>query len=90
MHCEALLLHENDNSHDPNAILVTIRGKSVGHLSRENALVYRAMMAAMGVAGRPAVCAAYISGGWSDPGGGGFFGVKLGLEWPPEIDQSAP
>jgi len=39
------LILEDDNPHDPKAVLVVIGGKPVGHLSRQDARTYRKMLA---------------------------------------------
>lgn len=68
------LLHQ----YDPNAIKVTIRGLTVGYLSRDNAKQLAGKKIDKTV---PAV----IDGGWFDPDCDdiedreGFYGVKLGI-----------
>jgi len=77
---EAFLECEDTNPHDNQAVVVKIDGSVVGYLDRKNARAYREMLAGVGYAGHPAVCAAIIVGGW-DRGGGdeGHFGVKLDM-----------
>lgn len=72
----AVLVHEDDNPHDPKAVRVDIKGKTVGYLSREDARTWRAK--APGSSRHE--CPAVIVGGW-DRGGGdrGHFGVRLDL-----------
>jgi hypothetical protein len=71
----AVLIFENDNSHDGNAVRVEIEGLVVGYLPREAARAWRE-------SGRSDrfTCPALIRGGW-DRGGGdtGNFGVRLAL-----------
>ena len=78
---EAVLVPEDDNPYDKNAIRVDISGKTVGHLSRENAIQYRIKLEQAGYSGIMAKCSAMITGGW-DRGRGdkGHFGVKLDLQ----------
>lgn len=75
-HVSAVLIHEDDNAHDSNAVRVDIRGKTVGYLSREDARTWRAK--APGSFRHE--CPAVIVGGW-DRGDGdrGHFGVRLDL-----------
>lgn len=82
---EAVLVPEDDNPYDKNAVRVDISGKTVGYLSRENARQYRKNLKQAGYAGITAKCSAVIVGGW-DRGSGdeGHFGVKLDL---PTEDQ---
>lgn len=83
---EAILIHEDDNPYDNQAISINIHGKKVGHLSRSDARKYRKEMERAGYPGITATCSAMIVGGW-DRGGGdqGHFGVKLDL---PTDDRS--
>jgi hypothetical protein len=41
---QASLILENDNPEDPNAVKIDIEGKTIGHLSRRNATVWRGKM----------------------------------------------
>jgi hypothetical protein len=77
---EAVLVPEDDNPRDKNAIRVDIEGMTVGYLSRENARQYRKKRKEAGYSGIAARCSAMILGGW-DRGIGdkGHFGVKLDL-----------
>jgi hypothetical protein len=82
--CEALLVPELRNRHDPNAVYVEISGRKVGYLSRPLAAEYRQRMKVLGVDG-PMRCDAMIVGGWCRPDGDeGSFGVRLDLRWPAE------
>jgi len=71
LHLSAKLVLENDNPLDPNAVLVTIHGKTVGYLSRTKAIVYRASMPPKIATCRAKVC----GGGASRPS----YGVWLDL-----------
>jgi hypothetical protein len=77
---EATLIYEDTNPYDSQAIRVAINGQTVGYLSRAHARQYRREMAKAGNAGRTAVCAARIRGGW-DRGGDdrGSYGVRLDI-----------
>lgn len=76
----AVLVLEDDNPYDNQAVRVDIEGHTVGHLSRENARQYRKRLAEAGHPKVTATCSAKIVGGW-DRGRGdhGHFGVKLDL-----------
>jgi hypothetical protein len=75
---DATLVHEDTNPYDPEAVRIDIAGGTVGYLSRAHARIYRRQMAMAGHAGRVAVCAARIRGGW-DRGEDdrGSYGVRL-------------
>lgn len=76
----AILIHEDNNRYDNKAILVSIYGKPVGYLSRDNARQFRQRLAEEGFAGLGAICQAKIVGGWRrDKNNEGHFGVKLDL-----------
>lgn len=69
---DAILHPDNTNPHDPHAVRVEIDGKIVGHLSRDDAKIFRdKFQAAQG-------CKANVRGGW-DRGHGdrGDYGVRL-------------
>jgi hypothetical protein len=53
---DALLVPEDDNSHDSNAIRVDIRGMTVGYLSRQRARQYRKSLADAGCPGVTVRC----------------------------------
>ena len=76
----AILVLEDDNKYDKNAILVTIEGHGVGHLDRETAKSFRQQMSKATPGVKKITCQAIIVGGW-DRGDGdrGHFGVKLNL-----------
>lgn len=60
--CDATLVVELDNPHDPNAIRVEVAGRPVGHLSRADAAAYRSLLVELREAGFEATCAAVIAG----------------------------
>lgn len=81
--CVAVLWPDPENPHDPNAVKVQIDGRTVGYLTRDDALTFRETMARYGV-DTPASCDALVVGGWDGGArGSGAFGVKLDLAWPP-------
>ena len=83
--CTAVLVLEDQNPHDENAVAVQIDGQKVGHLSRKDAKKFRQFMARAGL--REAACGAVITGGWKRKGSDeGSFGVRLDLEWPPRLE----
>lgn len=89
-HCQAVLVLDPTNPHDPNAVRVILEGRTVGHLGRDDAADYGERLAELGVAGRPALCPAYICGGFLlEDGGRASYGVKLGLAWPVELEKPA-
>jgi hypothetical protein len=60
----AVLVAEDDNPYDPDAVAVWINGLKVGHLSRENAQRYRpGLLAQQEDLGRPIALAGVITGG---------------------------
>jgi hypothetical protein len=81
----AALLPEPTNRYDRNAVAVFVAGHQVGHLSREDAIIFKPVLAELARRGKVAMCAATIVGGW-DRGRNdrGSFGVKLDLVRPGE------
>jgi hypothetical protein len=77
---EAVLIFENDNPVDDQAVRIDIAGKPVGYLDREYAREHRKRLAGRGDLGTSHRCPARIVGGW-DRGDDdrGQFGVKLDL-----------
>ncbi|WP_395646413.1 hypothetical protein [Terricaulis sp.] len=77
---EAVLLLEDDNPHDANAVRIEIGGAAVGYLKREHARRYRLDLEAAGHPRIVARCKARIVGGY-DRGEGvrATYGVKLDL-----------
>jgi hypothetical protein len=79
--CEAALVPEAGNPHDKNAVRIEINFKKVGHLSREHAAEYRKILGTT-----VSICDSMIVGGWNrGKKDQGHFGVKLDIDWPPEI-----
>jgi hypothetical protein len=77
---DAVLVLEDTNPHDANAVRVEIDGEMVGYLSRDNARRYRADLAAVGQPQASVRCKARIVGGFETPSGErAHFGVRLDL-----------
>jgi hypothetical protein len=76
----AILVFENDNPHDSNAVQVFLGSKLVGYLSRDNAKSYRKQILKAGRGELVGRCEAKIVGGW-DRGTSdrGHFGLRLDL-----------
>jgi hypothetical protein len=75
---QALLVLEDDNRHDSNAVCVRIDGLRVGYLSREMARGYRSQLKKQGIPLANYWCEAAIVGGWDrGPDDRGHFGVRL-------------
>ena len=76
----AWLYLEDKNVHDKNAVRVQIRGKAVGYLRHEDALLYRQYLMAKGMPRGVGQCQAVIRGGWlSSDGRKGPYDVWLDL-----------
>jgi hypothetical protein len=84
----AALVPEPDNPHDPNAIQVTIGGRLVGYLSREDAVRYRPAVEILRESGKVLTCAAVIGGRGPDSETANL-GVFLQLPWPTEAEMEA-
>jgi hypothetical protein len=83
---DALLVLEDSNPHDANAVRVEIEGELVGYLSRDNARRYRVDLAAAGQPHASVRCKARIVGGFETASGErAHFGVRLDL---PPLDAS--
>lgn len=76
----AVLVLEDDNPHDANAVRVEIDGETCGYLSREAAKLYRANIAAVGEGKLTVRCRAKIVGGFETASGErAHFGLRLDL-----------
>ncbi len=76
----ATLLLEDSNPYDDQAVAVHIDGRRAGYLSRANARLYRADLAAAGDARLTVRCKAKIVGGFETARGErAHFGLKLDL-----------
>lgn len=78
---DALLVWEDDNPADNQAVRVDIEGRTVGYISRQNARRIRQQLIKGGFAGVTGLCSAMIVGGWNRGGEDtGYYGVKLDLQ----------
>jgi hypothetical protein len=79
---DAVLILEDSNRYDPQAVKVMIDGEVCGYLSRKNARAYRKQLRKAGHPKSTAKCKAMIVGGW-DRGreDRGQFGVRLDLPY---------
>lgn len=77
----AVLVLEDTNHYDENAVRVDISGSTVGYLSRHTAKAYRKQLATRATSSQSIECPALIRGGW-DRGRNdkGHFGVRLDLQ----------
>ena len=77
---DALLILEDNNPHDANAVRVEIEGALVGYLARDNARRYRADLAAVGMPNAIVRCNAKIVGGFETKSGErAHYGLRLDL-----------
>lgn len=75
---DALMVPEDSNPHDANAVKITIGGKTVGYLSRSDAVKYRRMVERGRIRSGPQPVRARVRGGWDrGPDDNGEFGVTL-------------
>lgn len=75
---EAVLVLDDGNRYDPLAVGVSMQGKTVGYLSREDAREYRTWLKDIGHAGESVIWDATIRGGWDrGPGDRGHYGVGV-------------
>ena len=76
----ARLILEDKNPHDLNAVRVEIRGKRVGYLNHQAAILCREQLITKGAPKADGQCQAAIRGGWiSSDGRKGDFEVWLDL-----------
>ncbi|MFN8638645.1 MAG: HIRAN domain-containing protein [Dehalococcoidia bacterium] len=84
--CTAILVRDPDNQFDRNAVRVYVGGLQVGHLSREDALRYRAPLDRLSRSGFAGACDAIIRGGFSlNDGSRANLGVWLDLAEPDRV-----
>ena len=77
---DAVLILEDSNPRDANAVRIEIEGELIGYLSRDNARRYRADLAAAGQPRATVRCKARIVGGFeTESGEPAHFGVRLDL-----------
>jgi hypothetical protein len=77
---DAMLILEDSNPYDNQAVAVHLNGQRAGYLSRANARLYRADLAAAGAERATVRCKAKIVGGFETQSGQrAHFGLKLDL-----------
>ena len=79
----AIVVPENGNPYDANAMAVHLDTGLVGYLSRTHASRVRLVTQNCGLAGYAIKVPAKVVGGWERPGSSGHFGVKLDLPGEP-------
>ena len=76
----AVLVLDDKNRQDRNAVRVEVQGKPVGHLRRETGILYRQQLQARGTPKAIGRCQAVITGGWlSSDGRKGDYEVALDI-----------
>jgi hypothetical protein len=78
-YCEAVLICEDNNPHDANAVLIRIKGLPVGHLSRGDAVAYRRILRTSQPDLPNVRVNAVIVGGWRNEHSEGHYGVRLDI-----------
>lgn len=79
---EAVLIPEDANPNDQNAVRIDIGSVTVGYLTRDFAVQYRQRLTEAGYPRLIGSCRAHIRGGWDRAGHGrGYFGVWLDLPY---------
>ncbi len=77
---DAMLMLEDSNPYDDQAVAIHIGGARAGYLSRANARLYRADLAAAGAERATVRCKARIVGGFETASGErAHFGLKVDL-----------
>ncbi|WP_407279193.1 HIRAN domain-containing protein [Aromatoleum evansii] len=77
----ALIVPENQNPHDTQAVAVLISDELVGHMSRQDARSFRRRLAQKNLSNRITSCDAIVVGGWAGPSGSkAQYGVRLDLK----------
>ncbi|MGA2825472.1 MAG: HIRAN domain-containing protein [Streptosporangiaceae bacterium] len=71
------LVREPDNPYDTNAVRVEAAEAIVGHLGRDDAPRFHAIINRLASAGSPATCRAMLTGGWERGGDRGYIGLKV-------------
>jgi hypothetical protein len=90
LRCLAELWPEPTNAYDPNAVAVRIDGHQVGWLPRAAAAPVAAALGRLRGAGLVYGVTAMIVGGWDNGDGDtGYFGVRVFLASPAELEEAA-
>ena len=74
---DVLLILENTNQFDNNAVQVQVQGRTVGYLSRADASDFREWLKAEGMSAQQFICKASIRGGWDRDGERRHYGIWL-------------
>lgn len=62
--CIAILIPENDNKYDKNAVRIDVDELTVGYLSRNDAIIFRELLKANNLENQITICNATINGGF--------------------------
>lgn len=84
-HVKAVIEADPTNPYDRNAVRVSIAGRTVAHLCREDAQQLMRFLRLNGASDHRHVCPAYVVGRFDTDNGPATIGLKLGLCWPPEL-----
>lgn len=76
---KAMLILENNNPKDKNAIRVEINGLTVGYFDKVDAAEFRKALKKTSIGNTPIQCDALIVGGWKRKNSVGNYGVRLDL-----------
>lgn len=76
-YCEAVLVCEDDNQHDKDAVAVKIMGSKVGHLSRTDSKEFRYQLKKHHPQMPRVKVEAVVVGGWKDAESEGHYGVRF-------------
>ena len=78
--CRVLLMPEDNNPHDPQAVAVYAEGRKAAHLSRNDAQAYRAAVLGHGLQLGPMTCDAAISKGLATPAKSYSYALELDID----------
>jgi hypothetical protein len=78
----AVLIPDNNNLNDPEAIRIEIEGNIVGYLSRPTAKIYRRKLEELGIPNEIGICSASIRGGFlqKETNEPAEFGIRLDID----------
>lgn len=79
MRVTAVLYPEPDHPFDSSAVGVYVNGEKVGHLSREDAVLFQPQLLTLLEGAKVATCDAQLKGGWSRAESRGSFGIDVYL-----------
>lgn len=79
--CQAVIIPEDNNRYDKNAIRIDIDGRTIGYLSRDDAPRFRRRLGAKKIGIQPTRCNAMIVGGYLKKSGERTsYGVRLDIK----------